>query len=139
MKRAVLWDSSAVVALLDGTDAYHAAAGVIAERLSTDARPSVMTNYLEVETHALLLNRLGRGTAREWLLCRALPLVRALPDDEQRAKEILARYGDKDFSLCDAISFAVMERLGVRTVFSFDRHFLQYGRFEVLGRGDVSG
>jgi predicted nucleic acid-binding protein len=133
MKRGVLWDSSAVLALLDGTDACHAAAGVIAERLSADARPSVITNYLEVETHALLLNRLGRGTAREWLFRRPLPLIRALPADEQRAREILARYVDKDFSLCDAISFAVMERLGMRTVFSFDRHFLQYGRFEVLG------
>lgn len=133
MNRTVLWDSSAILALLDASDAFHAAAGLIADRLSTGGCPSVMTNYLEVETHALLLNRLGRGTARDWLLCRALPLIRALPADEQRAKEILARHDDKDLSLCDAISFAVMGRVGIRTVFSLDRHFQRYGRFDVLG------
>jgi hypothetical protein len=56
-----------------------------------------------------------------------------LPGSSKRAREILARYADKDFSLCNALSFAVMEARGVRRAFSFDRHFRQYGRFEVLG------
>jgi predicted nucleic acid-binding protein len=42
-------------------------------------------------------------------------------------------YDDKDFSLCDAISFAVMERRSARIAFAFDSHFRQYGRFTVLG------
>jgi len=46
---------------------------------------------------------------------------------------MIARYSDKDWSLCDAISFAVMESRSVGAAFSFDRHFAQYGRFEVLG------
>jgi predicted nucleic acid-binding protein len=92
-----------------------------------------MTNYLEVEAHALLLAKLGRALAHEWLTTASLPVVRVLPAEEQRAREILLRYADKDFSLCDALSFAVMERRGVRTAFSFDRHFKQYGRFEILG------
>jgi predicted nucleic acid-binding protein len=40
---------------------------------------------------------------------------------------MLAQYKDKDFSLTDALSFAVMERLGVRVAFSLDRHFVQFG------------
>jgi predicted nucleic acid-binding protein len=86
-----------------------------------------------VEAHALLLTKLGRALAREWLLTASLPVVRVAPSEEQRAREILARYADKDFSLCNALSFAVMEARGVRRAFSFDRHFRQYGRFEVLG------
>jgi predicted nucleic acid-binding protein len=37
------------------------------------------------------------------------------------------QYGDKDFSFTDAISFGVMERLGIHVAFTFDRHFRQYG------------
>jgi predicted nucleic acid-binding protein len=133
MKRGVLWDSSAVLALLDADDADHSSAAAIARRLAKEQRPSFMTNYLEAETHALLLRRLGRQLAREWLFTGSLPVLHALPHEEQRAKEILARYGDKDWSLCDSISFAVMEGRRLRSAFTFDHHFLQYGRFEVLG------
>jgi predicted nucleic acid-binding protein len=39
----------------------------------------------------------------------------------------------KTESLCDAISFAVLDARRIRRAFTFDRHFLQYGRIEVLG------
>lgn len=133
MKRAVLWDSSAILALLDADDADHDRAVAIARRIAADQRPAFVTNYVEVETHALLLRKLGRSLAREWLLTGGLPVVRVLAQEEERAKELIARYTDKDWSLCDAISFAVMERRRVRTAFSFDVHFRQYGKFEVLG------
>ena len=51
--------------------------------------------------------------------------------DEERAKQILFQYDDKDFSFADAISFAVMERLAIGLAFTFDRDFAQYG-FTVL-------
>jgi predicted nucleic acid-binding protein len=133
MRRAVLWDSSAILALLDADDADHEGAVAVAHRLAADARPSFITNYIEVETHALLLRKLGRAIAREWLLGGGLPVLRALPHEEEQAKAILARHADKDWSLCDAISFAVLESRRVRTAFSFDRHFGQYGRLDVLG------
>jgi predicted nucleic acid-binding protein len=133
MRRGVLWDSSAILALLDADDADHGRAVEIARAIGRGKRPSFVTNYVEVEAHALLLTKLGRALAREWLLTASLPVVRVAPSEEQRAREILARYADKDFSLCNALSFAVMEARGVRRAFSFDRHFRQYGRFEVLG------
>jgi uncharacterized protein len=104
-----------------------------AKRIAVQRRPSFVTNYIEAEAHAVLLRKLGRSLAPEWLLAGGLPVVRVLPQEEDRAKELIARYTDKDWSLCDAISFAVMERRGVRTAFSFDVHFRQYGKLEVLG------
>jgi len=54
-------------------------------------------------------------------------VVRVEAADEERALEIIRRHEDKDFSLTDATSFAVMSRLGIREAFAFDRHFAQYG------------
>jgi predicted nucleic acid-binding protein len=133
MKRAVLWDSSAILALLDASDLDHQRAAAIAHELAAGRRPCFLTNYVEVETHALLLRKLGRAIALKWLLSGALPIVRVSPAEEEKGKTLLAAFADKDWSLCDAISFAVMEARGVATAFSFDRHFAQRGRFRVLG------
>ena len=133
MTRGVLWDSSAILALLDADDADHRRAVSVARQIASQKRPSFITNYIEVEAHALLLRKLGRTLAREWLLTATLPVVRALPGEEQRAKEILARHTDKDWTLCDAISFAVLDARRIRRAFSFDHHFRQYGRLDVLG------
>ena len=132
-RRGVLWDSSAILALLDADDSDHERAVAIAGQIAAERRPSFITNYIEVEAHALLLRKLGRALAREWLLTGRLPVIRALPEEEDRAREIVARHSDKDWSLCDAISFAVLDVRGIRRAFTFDRHFLQYRRIEVLG------
>ena len=133
MTQGVLWDSSAILALLDADDADHPRAVAVARRIAAEARPSFITNYIEVEAHALLVRKLGRVIARQWLLTGALPVVRALLAEEQRAKEILTRHTDKDWTLCDAISFAVLDARHVVRAFTFDRHFRQYGRIQVLG------
>jgi predicted nucleic acid-binding protein len=131
--RGVLWDSSAILALVDADDADHATAVTVARQIASEARPSFVTNYIEVETHALLVRKLGRAIARQWLLAGGLPVVRALPAEEQTAKEILARHTDKNWTLCDAISFAVLDARRVARAFTFDHHFRQYGRIQVLG------
>jgi predicted nucleic acid-binding protein len=131
--RAVLWDSSAILALLDADDADHARAVAAARDIAAEARPSFVTNYIEAEAHALLLRKLGRIIARQWLLTGGLPVVRVLPAEEQKAREILARHTDMDWTLCDAISFAVLEARHVGRAFTFDRHFRQYGRVHVVG------
>jgi predicted nucleic acid-binding protein len=88
----VLWDSSALLALLDADDADHARAVSIARIIASEKRPSFVTNYIEAETHALLLRKLGRALAREWLLTGGLRVVRPLPEEEQRAKAYGGRY-----------------------------------------------
>lgn len=133
MNRSVLWDSSAILALLDADDADHAQALAVAREIAAERRPSFISNYIEVEAHALLLRKLGRAIARQWLLTGGLPVVRALPAEEERAREILARHADKDWTLCDTISFAMLDARHIARVFTFDHHFRQYGRIQVLG------
>jgi predicted nucleic acid-binding protein len=133
VRQGVLWDSSAILALLDADDFDHARAVAIARQIASEKRPGFITNYIEAEAHALLLRKLGRTLAREWLLTGGLPVIRVLQEEEDRAREIIARHSDKNWSLCDAISFAVLDVREIRRAFTFDRHFLQYRRIEVLG------
>jgi predicted nucleic acid-binding protein len=52
--------------------------------------------------------------------------------DQQEALRILRTNEDKTYSLCDALSFVVMRRLNIRRAVSFDKHFRQFGEFEVI-------
>jgi predicted nucleic acid-binding protein len=82
------------------------------------------------ETHALTLSHLGRAAALQViqeLVDGEMRVIRVRPADERRARAILQQYGDKDFSYTDATSFAIMERLGIGTAFTFDEDFHQYG------------
>ena len=73
----------------------------------------------------------GRDIALRFLEDTSWVVERVSPEDEERAMGILRTYRDKDFSLTDAASFVVMERLGIDTAIAFDQHFQQYG-FKVL-------
>jgi predicted nucleic acid-binding protein len=53
-------------------------------------------------------------------------------DDAESANELLEQHHDKNFSYCDALSFVVMRRMGLRQAASFDIHFRQFGEFEVI-------
>jgi predicted nucleic acid-binding protein len=134
MHRALFSDTSCLYALADDNDPDHALVVAIAEEAIRQRRPFVVTTYVIAETHALLLRRLGRHAAAKWLRYAfdAFVIIRPTETDEERALDIIFRYTDKDFSFTDAISFAVMEQLGIKGAFALDEHFAQYGSFLVL-------
>jgi len=132
--RRAFVDTSAYFALLDTDDANHAQSLTIRDRLIAERWRLFTTSFVLAETHALLLNRLSQELATRFLRSMeqsSTTLVWVTPADVERAKAIIYQYTDKDFSLTDAASFAVMERLRVSSAFTFDRHFAQYG-FTVL-------
>ncbi len=128
----VLVDTSAVYALLDRDDRCHDAAREALESLRKQRTDPLLTNFIVAECHALSLSRLGADIARKWLLGNIWPVERVNVEDETKARVIIEQYTDKTFSYTDATSFAVMERLGIKTAFAFDPHFRQYG-FLVVG------
>jgi len=129
-KRRVLVDSSAFLALRDRDDEHHLDAVAILGQLATDRYRLYTTNTMLIEAHALILSVLGSRHASEFLRdidAGSTTIIRVRQSDEERAKQILYRYIDKQFSLNDAISFVVMERLAMSAAFTFDRDFAQYG------------
>ncbi|MDO8674062.1 MAG: PIN domain-containing protein [Dehalococcoidia bacterium] len=129
-ERRVFVDSSAYLALLDRKDEKHIDATGLVNQLADHRYRQLTTNILLVEAHALILSNLGIAPATRFLRNMGQSktiIVRARASDEERAKQILFGYTDKDFSFADAISFAVMERFDVTLAFTFDSHFSQYG------------
>jgi len=131
----VFIDSSGYFATASQRDAHHAEARETLRDLLAQRRRLFTTNFILAEVHALLLNRVNRSLAASVLFeidnSAATTIVRVSASDETRARAIIGQYQDKDFSLTDATSFAVMERLRIGQVFTFDRNFAQYG-FSVL-------
>ena len=123
-------DTSAYFALLDTDDANHQQARTLSARLIAESWRLFTTSFVLAETHALLSNRLSQQIATRFLRDMEhspTTLLWVTPRDVERARAIIYQYDDKDFSLTDAASFAVMERLRIPAAFTFDRHFAQYG------------
>lgn len=129
--RSIFVDTSAYFAVTDTRQANHPIALAIARRLAAEHRPMVTSNFVLAETHALLVNRIGHRIALNVLQeldhSQSLTVVRVSAADEDRARQILVQYHDKPFSLTDTTSFAIMERLKIGQVFTFDRDFAQFG------------
>ncbi|HYU33225.1 MAG TPA: PIN domain-containing protein [Thermoanaerobaculia bacterium] len=140
MKR-VFVDSGGFVALLVPEDQMHPRASALFESASRERWTLMTTNAVVVETYSVLLARAkdGRGAAISFLDAVAedqsqgdLAVERVRPEDELNAFALLRAHSDKTYSLCDALSFVVMERLGISEAIAFDRHFREYGHFTIL-------
>ncbi|MGH2561744.1 MAG: type II toxin-antitoxin system VapC family toxin [Thermomicrobiales bacterium] len=128
--RRVFVDTSAYFALVNDRDIDYPRVLAIATRLTAEGRRLFTTNFVLAETHAMVLRRLGREVAvrvLDEIDQGSAKIVRVSARDERRARQIVTRYTDKDFSLTDALSFAVMERLRIAYAFTLDDDFAQYG------------
>jgi uncharacterized protein len=135
--RLVFVDTSGFYALMVGGDENHSRAQELFTLAQRENWRLITTNAVIVEAHALFLHRSrpGRETALKFLDAvygDPYEVVRVSRDDEAKAIELVIAHHDKMYSLCDALSFVVMERLQIYEAISFDRDFCSYGRFTIL-------
>ena len=135
----VFVDTSALYALLDADDFGHTAVKIAwSEILQSDAW-LVTSNYILVETCALLQNRIGIEAVRVFQEDIA-PLLDVRWVNEvlhHAAASALLVAGRRKLSLVDCISFEIMRLSGIRIAFSLDRHFNEQG-FEAIPHQAVS-
>jgi len=126
-------DTSAFLAVLDADDENHLKAKKRWEELISKESILVCSNYILVETLALIQHRLGMEAVRAFQE-DVVPLLTLEwvnePVHQVGIMGMLAS-GRKRLSLVDCVSFDIMRRLGIRTVFAFDRHFKEQG-FECI-------
>ena len=122
-------DTPALLALLDRDKGNHAACAEAWRALLAADERFVTSNYVLVETLALVQRRLGVN-ALQVLRADFLPLIETIWLDKETHESavgallIAARH---KLSLVDCVSFEVMRRHGVSTAFTLDRHFEEQG------------
>lgn len=118
-------DTSAWFAAANAEDRHHARAS---ELLS--AQPRLLTStFVLVETWLLARSRMGFGVAEELadlIRSGAARLEHTTMEDLDHASKLVATFRDQQFSLVDRTSFAMLERLGLSKVISFDDDFIIY-------------
>lgn len=135
---SIFVDSSAWYAAVRRGDRHNSHAKRL---LATDER-LVTSDHVLVETWRLIHHVISARAAEvfwDGLRSGIATIEQTTSADLEAAWAIGERFPDQNFSLVDRTSFALMERLGISRVISFDKDFavFRYGRgrtnaFEVL-------
>ena len=125
-------DTGAWYALVDNRDPAHVRASSF---FAHNTMPLITSNFVFDETVTLIRKRLGWQNAYDFGVrlrsSERLDIVPVLEPDEQKAWIFFGKYYDQDFSYTDCTCFALMQRLKISTVFSFDHHF-RVMKFDVV-------
>jgi len=125
----VFVDTSAFINLLDEDAGDHAAAAATWLRLLNEQATQRSTDYVRLETWALLQARFGMDAVRKFDRSY-LPVVEWLHVTEPQfaaAKTLVLSARRRGLSLVDAASFTVMRDEAIEAAFAFDRHFREQG------------
>jgi predicted nucleic acid-binding protein len=122
-------DTSAFYALLDRDDDNHEAAKNAWARILNDENTLVTSNYVLVETFALMQNRLGVAAIRAFQedLLPILNVEFVNLETHRSGTSALLAASKRSLSLVDCISFELMRTLGIKSAFAFDAHFKEAG------------
>lgn len=124
-------DTSFFKAIVDQKDEFHTKALRILKKMQTHSHEMVTTNYILDETFTLIRVKCGlidAVTFYEGLGSGLinLTLLRVEVDDEILAWKFFKNPWSR-LSFTDCTSFALMKRIGLKTVATFDQHFARAG------------
>lgn len=126
-------DTGAWFASMVRGDANHA---IAAAWLAQNTEPLITTDDVLSETITLLVVRGQRQVAKAFGAAifdgKLAGLHMVTPQEVHAAWQVFLRFQDKEWSFADCTSKVVMEKLGITTAFSFDRHFRQFGTVKVV-------
>ncbi|MGZ4961990.1 MAG: type II toxin-antitoxin system VapC family toxin [Limisphaerales bacterium] len=130
----VFVDSSFWIALRDWREPWHEKARQSTRQLLAERTQLVFTSlvFAEVHAHFTRSTKIRLQVMNDAQQNRAMKWEAISPLDEAEALELLRQHNDKQYSFCDAVSCVVMRRLGLQRAASFDKHFHQFGEFEII-------
>jgi len=126
-------DTNAWFASMVPWDQNHAAATAW---LATNSEGLFTTDYVADETLTLLRVRGERALGEQFgaeLFAGQLATIYYLTEaDIADAWQVYRQFRDKDWSFTDCTSKVVIEGIKIKTAFSFDQHFRQFGSAVVV-------
>lgn len=123
MNRAVLADTNPLYAAVDEGDERHERAAKDLRRLDAEKWLIIVPYPTLLEAHALVLLRLGKAAARQWLtLMSDAALVNPEMDDYRQAIAKIEGFPDQKITLFDGTLAVMAGRMGL-PVWTYDHHF----------------
>jgi uncharacterized protein len=125
----VFVDTSALLALSEPLDRSHLVAAKVWQRLIGEKHELYTTNYVLVETCALLQARTGIQSVRA-IQSDIVPLLHVIWIDgelHELAVQALLLTNRRKLSLVDCSSVVVARRFSIQDTFAFDKHFSEQG------------
>jgi predicted nucleic acid-binding protein len=125
----VFVDTSAVLAMATNQDANYSAAEKVWRRLLAERHALWSTNYVLVETTALLQARKGMPAVQSFQ-AGIFPLLRIIwidADMHKTSVQALLLANRRNLSLVDCTSMTVARHFGIQHFFAFDQHFTEQG------------
>lgn len=123
MIRAVLADTGPLFAANDEADAHHQLALRQLKELARSRLNVVIPYPVLLEAYSLLLFKLGRNAAANWLAEVAnASFINPTPEDYARASATVRTLADQSITLVDATIAALAVRMGL-DVWTYDHHF----------------
>lgn len=122
-------DTAAFLAILNANDRHHPSARQCWEHILHSDFVLFSSNYVILETTALLQNRFGIEAVRLFE-SNILPVLEVHWIDEmihKQAMSALLAANRRDLSLVDCTSFEIMREIGLGEVFTFDEQFREQG------------
>jgi predicted nucleic acid-binding protein len=122
-------DTSALLAILNPNDAMHPPAREMWQALLEAEAVLICSNYVLVETLALVQRRMGLEAVRA-LVGDVVPVLQVEwveAGEHWAGVQLLLSLNRRQVSLVDCVSFVQMRRLGLQEVFAFDEHFAEQG------------
>jgi predicted nucleic acid-binding protein len=126
---SVFVDTSAFYALLDADDENNEPSARTWRAMMASDEHVVTTNYVLVETFALLQRRFGLKAVREFQedVVPVLNVEFVTRETHRLGIVALLAASRRGLSLVDCVSFEVMRESGMKSAFTFDGHFREYG------------
>ena len=126
-------DTAAFLAVLNFNDQFHQSAKNIWDEILSSNVSLFSSNYIMIETTALLQHRFGIEAVRLFEN-DILPVIEIAWVDKiihQQGMSALLVANRRNLSLVDCTSFEIMRQIGSDEVFTFDPHFREQG-FKVI-------
>ena len=129
----MLIDTSGLLCLLDVRERHHTAStgfyDAAVERLTHDY---VLAEFITLATARGVPRERGLGFAHSLLATPQVEIVWVDESLHQEALVFLRARLDKTWSLCDAVSFLLMQQRGIMHALTTDAHFEQAGFVRLL-------
>ena len=122
-------DTAAFLAVLNANDQFHSLAKQNWDEMLTSDSVLFSSNYVTLETIALLQHRFGIEAVRLFE-SDILPVIEIVWVEEKIHKQGMSALlvaNRRNLSLVDCTSFEIMRQVGLDTAFTFDPHFSEQG------------